>query len=181
MKPPEQIYPQRKAAEFDEAGRPHHFLFYTGKPHFFQLMHDCVSKIMECNKFEDRMVRQQKTVDPALQINLAGSSWLGQDKLELMLVETIDKAEYENFVNALDRLANHPYSYRHKDFIGKYRRQLSSSKSIEDIPKPDIDEKGRNVVTTYGKLIDFILCGLFKFSDTYFKLQIASGKEPKEM
>jgi small subunit ribosomal protein S9 len=24
MKPPDEIYPQRKAAEFDEAGRPHH-------------------------------------------------------------------------------------------------------------------------------------------------------------
>ena len=39
MKPPEQIFPERKAAEFDETGRPHHFLFYTSKPNFFQLLH----------------------------------------------------------------------------------------------------------------------------------------------
>lgn len=152
MKPPEQIYPQRKAAEFDEAGRPHHFLFYTGKPHFFQMMHDCVFKILDSNKFEDRMIRQQKTPDPALQINLSGSTWIDQDKLELMLVETITNIEYTNFVSALDRLANHSYSYRHKDFIEKFRRPLSSSKSIEDIPKPAIDKDGKSVVTTYGTI-----------------------------
>lgn len=151
MKPPEQIYPQRKAAEFDEAGRPHHFLFYTGKPNFFQLMNDCVSKIMDCNKFEDRMIRQRKTLDPALQMNLSGSTWVDQEKLELLLVETIDKMEYDNLVSALDRLASHSYSYRHKEFIGKYRRSLGSSKSVEDVPKPDIDKNGRNFVTTYGK------------------------------
>nr|CAH7720404.1 unnamed protein product [Callosobruchus chinensis] len=35
MKPPEEVFPQRKAAEFDETGRPFHFLFYTGKPNFY--------------------------------------------------------------------------------------------------------------------------------------------------
>lgn len=150
MKPPEQIYPERKAAEFDEAGRPHHSLFYTGKPNFFQLMHDCVSKIMDCNKFEDRMIRQQKVVDPALKINLSGSAWVDQEKLELLLVESIDKIEYDNFVSALERLADNAYSYRHKDFITKYRRPLGSSKSIEDVPKRDIDSDGRSFVTSYG-------------------------------
>ena len=39
MKPPEKIFPERKAAEFDETGRAHHFLFYTSKPNFFQLLY----------------------------------------------------------------------------------------------------------------------------------------------
>lgn len=39
MKPPEEVFPQRKAAEFDETGRPHHFLFYTGRPNFYQILH----------------------------------------------------------------------------------------------------------------------------------------------
>lgn len=38
MKPPEEIFPQRKAAEFDESGRPHHTMFYTGLPNFFKFM-----------------------------------------------------------------------------------------------------------------------------------------------
>lgn len=39
MKPPEEVFPQRKAAEFDETGRPFHFLFYTGRPNFYQVLH----------------------------------------------------------------------------------------------------------------------------------------------
>lgn len=42
MKHPEEIFPQRKAAEFDETGRPYHFLFYTGKPNYYQLLHVCI-------------------------------------------------------------------------------------------------------------------------------------------
>lgn len=39
MKPPEEVFPARKAAEFDETGRPHHSMFYTGRPNFFQVLH----------------------------------------------------------------------------------------------------------------------------------------------
>lgn len=39
MKPPEQIFPQRKAAEFDETGRPYHSMFYTGRPNFFKMLY----------------------------------------------------------------------------------------------------------------------------------------------
>lgn len=39
MKPPEEIFPAKKEAEFDESGRPYHFLFYTSRPRFYQLMH----------------------------------------------------------------------------------------------------------------------------------------------
>lgn len=39
MRRPEEIFPVRKAAEFDETGRPFHTMFYTGKPNFFQLLY----------------------------------------------------------------------------------------------------------------------------------------------
>lgn len=39
MKPPEEIFPARKAAEFDETGRPFHPMFYTSKPNFFKLLY----------------------------------------------------------------------------------------------------------------------------------------------
>lgn len=38
MKPPDQVFPQRKAAEFDATGRPFHSFFYTGKANFFKLL-----------------------------------------------------------------------------------------------------------------------------------------------
>jgi small subunit ribosomal protein S9 len=68
MKPPEEVFPQRKAAEFDESGRPHHSMFYTGKPNFFKLLYDIVEEIQKLNDFEDRMIKRQKTPDPALQL-----------------------------------------------------------------------------------------------------------------
>src|SRR5690349_9154600 len=115
MKPPEEVFPQRKAAEFDETGRPYHSFFYTSKPNFFNFLHEIVGHTLECNKFEDRMIRQQKTPDPALQLDLSGSTWMSKDQLELRLVEVIRDIEYNNFVNAITRLANHPYSYRVKE------------------------------------------------------------------
>lgn len=39
MKHPDEIYPKRKAAEFDVNGRPYHSLFYTSKPNYYTLMH----------------------------------------------------------------------------------------------------------------------------------------------
>lgn len=153
MKPPEEVFPQRKAAEFDETGRPHHPLFYTSKPNFFRFLHDIVTHQQECDKFEDRMIRQQKTADPALQINLTATTWISKDQLELKLVENIRDIEYGNFVSAMTRLANSPYSYRSKDFIDQYRRALMDQNITIDIPKAQVDQDGRNFITVYGKRV----------------------------
>jgi small subunit ribosomal protein S9 len=106
----------------------------------------------ESNNFEDRMIRQQKKPDPALQINNTGYCWVDHDKLQLILVETILPIEYQNFVNTMERLISHPYSYRYKEFIDKYRRPLANQKAVDDIPTPDVDDKGRSFVTVYGEL-----------------------------
>lgn len=39
MKPPEEIFPVKKEAEFDVTGRPFHFLFYSCHPNFYQILH----------------------------------------------------------------------------------------------------------------------------------------------
>lgn len=152
MKPPEEVFPQRKAAEFDETGRPYHSFFYTSKPNFFKFLHDIVGHLLECNKFEDRMVRQQKTPDPALQIDLSGTQWLTKDQLENRLVETIREIEHGNFISAITRLANHPYSYRCRDFIDQYRRPLLNQTVTLEIPKPQVDQDGRSFITVYGEI-----------------------------
>lgn len=152
MKSPEEVFPQRKSAEFDETGRPYHTFFYTSKPNFFKFLHDIVGHTLELNKFEDRMIRQQKSPDPALQIDLSGSTWTSKEQLELKLVENIRDIEYNNFVNAMTRLANHPYSYRVKDFIEMYSRPLLNQTITLEIPKPQIDQDGRSFITVYGEL-----------------------------
>lgn len=84
--------------------------------------------------------------------DLSGSQWLPKAELEKVLVEAIEDIEYDNFVNAMTRLSNLPYSYRVKDFIYTYRKPLIADNKSNEIPKPQYDDKGRQTVTTYGAL-----------------------------
>lgn len=149
MKPPEEVFPARKAAEFDEAGRPHQFLFYTAKPNFFKLLYDAVENIQQVNNFEDKVIRKKATPDPNGKLDLGGSVWMSKDQLEGILVESITDLEYENFKVVMERLISLPYSYRCKDFIEKYRKGLASQKFALEIPKPSYDDEGRACITTY--------------------------------
>ncbi|KAI5643001.1 ribosomal protein s9/S16 domain-containing protein [Phthorimaea operculella] len=149
MKPPEEVFPARKAAEFDEAGRPHHFLFYTGKPNFFKLLYDAADHIKQLNNFEDRVIRKKATPDPNGSLNLGSSVWLTKDQLEVILVESLSDLEFDNFKLVMERLVSLPYSYRCKDFIEKYRKPLVAQRFALEIPKPSYDDQGRAFVTTY--------------------------------
>lgn len=46
MKPPEQVYPPRKRIQFDKTGRPFHYMFFTGFPHYYNLCHVCYRNIL---------------------------------------------------------------------------------------------------------------------------------------
>lgn len=46
MRHPEEIFPNRKAAEFDETGRPYHSMFYTSKPNYYEVLY-----VSFCNSF----------------------------------------------------------------------------------------------------------------------------------
>lgn len=195
MKAPEEIFPKRKAAEFDESGRPHHSMFFTGRPNFFKLLfvsegwEQAVNDAVVTHNISfpghcggdpaDELLRGQndpETIEarhsptnvsnriglsplndpPALLFDyysrdLSGSQWLPKAELEKVLVETIEDIEYDNFVNAMTRLSSLPYSYRVKDFIYTYRKPLIADSNSNEIPQPHYDEKGRQVVTTYGK------------------------------
>ncbi|XP_063709143.1 small ribosomal subunit protein uS9m [Culicoides brevitarsis] len=149
MKPPEAVFPKRKAAEFDESGRPHHPFFYTGKPNFYKLMYDIVDSFNELYAFEDKMLRKGLQPDPTQKVDLSGFTWVPKDRLEKMLVETIMDREYEQFVAAFDRLVALPYSYKVKDLIDKYRKPLLEQNKTAEIPEVQYDEKGRAFITTY--------------------------------
>lgn len=87
---------------------------------------------------------------------MSGSAWLVKEKLEHILVEKIMDREYTNFVNAMERLVAHPYSYRAKEFIEKYRRPLLQQLSSQlEIPEVQYDENGRSFITVYGKNLNF--------------------------
>lgn len=149
MKPPEEVIPQRKAAEFDETGRPFHSMFYTGRPNYYKMLFDIVGNINNLNAFEDRMIRKQLQPDPTQQIDTSGTEWLKKDVLEKLLLEDISDKEYENFVSAMTRLVQHPYSYRELAFIDQYRKPLLAKTDADQIPKPRLDENGRSFITIY--------------------------------
>ncbi|KAH1002756.1 hypothetical protein HUJ04_008813 [Dendroctonus ponderosae] len=149
MKPPEEVFPQRKAAEFDETGRPYHFLFYTGRSNFYQVLYDVVEHINEMYKFEDSMTRKNLQPDPMLKLNLSGTEWIAKSALEFRVVETVSDREYNTFVTAMDRLSNMPFAYKVKDFIMEYRVSLMNQSETYDAIKPQIREDGRESVTVY--------------------------------
>ncbi|KAL3284398.1 hypothetical protein HHI36_018560 [Cryptolaemus montrouzieri] len=117
MKPPEEIFPQRKAAEFDKSGRPFHYLFYTSRPNFYQLLHTIVENVRQLNKFEDSMNKKGILPDSNLTLDLTGYQWLDKNELESLLLESIGEKDYESFVLAIENLYKLPYSYRIQEFI----------------------------------------------------------------
>lgn len=147
MKPPEEIFPPKKAAQFDETGRPYHFLFYTGKPNYFGLLHDIVSNLDFLNHHEDKMIRKQLKPESNQALDVTGTEWIPKESLETMLVERIQDREYGNFVLAMDRLLKHPYSFLKKDFILQYRKALIQQTRNYEIPKPELGEDGKQFIT----------------------------------
>lgn len=149
MKPPEEVFPARKAAEFDEAGRPYHSLFYTGKPNFFKLLYDAVEIIDEIYRFEDKVIRKKATADINQTLELSSNIWVTKDQLEKIIVENILDIEYENFIKLMERLIALPFSYRYKEFVEKYRKPLAAQRFALEIPKPSFDENGHAFITTH--------------------------------
>ncbi|GJQ67950.1 hypothetical protein Trydic_g16707 [Trypoxylus dichotomus] len=149
MHPPEEVFPQKKAAEFDETGRPHHFLFYTGNANFYKLLYDITEEINNLNKYQDAMIKKNSTPDPNLALQTAGFQWLDKKLLEKQLVEEISDKNYNNFINAMERLRSLPYSYKAKEFISLYQKPLMKHTNLHNIPKLQYDKNGKAFITVY--------------------------------
>uniref|UniRef100_A0A1B0BY70 28S ribosomal protein S9, mitochondrial n=1 Tax=Glossina palpalis gambiensis TaxID=67801 RepID=A0A1B0BY70_9MUSC len=149
MRPPEEVFPARKAAEFDETGRPFHSFFYTEKPNFFKMLYDIVEELNKLYDLEERLLCRGQKADPNQKIDLTGVAWISKDQLELRLVERLADIEYDNFVNVMNRLIAHPFSYKCKAFIDEHTRPLMTQSAQVEIPKPQIDADGRQYITTY--------------------------------
>lgn len=91
-------------------------------------------------------------IDFSIHSDVAGTKWMTKEHLENAIIETITDKHYTDFVTTMDRLLAHPYSYRCKDFIMKYRQDLGLQQNDLDIVEPKIREDGRKYVTTYGNL-----------------------------
>lgn len=145
MEHPEKIFPSRKAAEFDETGRPFHFMFYTSKPNYYEILYNIMDKIKSLNDIEDSLIKQGTL--PTDKVNLIGSTWLSKHEIEKQILESINDTEYNYLITSLERLCDHPLSRRVTDFITKYRKTLSTHFSEMVIPPLEHDSKGRPYIT----------------------------------
>lgn len=136
---PDKLYERRKEAEFDESGRPHHFLFYTTKPNYYEVLHKIAENIYNLNKLEEENRSSAK-------YNETTTEWLSKTELEKKLLEEISDAEYEYFITSIKRLVEHPLSEHASDFINDCRKQLNVITTTISVPRVRYDENKRPYV-----------------------------------
>lgn len=152
MRPPEEVYPRRKAPQFDILGKPFHCFFYTGMPHFYELHHELYENLLKLNEHEDKMIRSGvSNPPPEACVDLGGSEWITWPALQSKLLEHhIKEYQYKYLIQAMERLAHHPYSARIKDFFMRYRRELIAVTSQMEVTPLTYDEDGRPFATAEG-------------------------------
>ena len=65
---------------------------------------------------------------------------------------TSSSFKYNEFISALERLVEHPFSYRVKDFLFRFRIPISSLQSMDTFVAPELDEEGKAFVEAIGRL-----------------------------
>lgn len=83
--------------------------------------------------------------------NLPSSRWLNKDELEEFLLETISDKHYTDFIKTMDRLLAHPYSFRSREFIMNYRKDMGIKKVTARANIKETLEDGRTSVTITSK------------------------------
>ncbi|XP_029053526.2 28S ribosomal protein S9, mitochondrial-like isoform X2 [Osmia bicornis bicornis] len=140
---PNKLYTHRKEAEFDESGRPHHFLFYTTKPNYYEVLHKIAESMNELNKIEDERIEAMNLPTPEDKINLETSEWFKKTELESRLSEKLTDTEYEYFLTSIQRLVDHPVSKHAAPLCMQYRNELRAITSTLNLPEFQYDENNR--------------------------------------
>lgn len=144
MKRPEEVYPPRRAAQFDTAGRPFDTLFYTLKPRYYSVLHEVERLMMSLDDHEDHMIRMGIISPPSeARMDLTGSQFISHTELKTMFLERITDSDHHFLSTSLERLASHPYSGRVKDFIMQFRNKLVPLSAQVHLPPLQVGEDGR--------------------------------------
>uniref|UniRef100_A0A8C6SQP7 Small ribosomal subunit protein uS9m n=1 Tax=Neogobius melanostomus TaxID=47308 RepID=A0A8C6SQP7_9GOBI len=151
MKHPEEIFPRPKAVQCDTDGRPFHYLFYTGKPSYYSLMHELYAKVQGIEKYQDHMrVKGIFSKDDKM-ISLGTSQWMLKEELEGELLETISPHDYTHFIQLMERLLTMPYCANEEEFVMRFRRQLEAPATAQMVPELQRDEQGVAFCTADGR------------------------------
>lgn len=154
MKPPEEIFPKQKEAEFDTEGRPFHPLFYTLKPNYYEAAYKLRDHVESVTVLGDRLQRQGKGPDPEQRLTearLSGSRWVTQDEVSALCLESVSELEHKELLALLERLAGLPFAYRVKDDIFAWRVNEGTTATQQLFVTPQFDESGRAWVQFEGR------------------------------
>ncbi|KAM8976223.1 small ribosomal subunit protein uS9m [Pelodytes ibericus] len=151
MKHPEEIFPKRQGIQWSEDGRPHHFLFYTGKQSYFSLMHEMYGKLLSIQEYETQMRKKGLYQENAKRINLIGSRWMIKEELEETLVENVSDQNYLRFIQMLERILTEPYCAIVEDYVLSFckKHEVQSKKQV--VNPLQYDENGVAFSTGEGK------------------------------
>ena len=91
----------------------------------------------------------EEVLDPD---TLASSRWIRQKELREMILEECESEDYQNMILCLQRLVELPFSYKIKEFIWKYRKDVAGKGgATSNIPKPKTTKEGRSFVKHLGQ------------------------------
>lgn len=148
MKHPDLLYKAQKEAQFDTEGRPHHFLFYTTRPNYYERLHTVQKYIRDLNEYEDeQLARGVLDPPPEAKYEFGGRQWIGHEQFATELIEGIDNAQHQYFIKCLEHLARHPYSNRVKDFLDQHSRELAGKTTTLMLPELKKDESTGAIYT----------------------------------
>lgn len=148
MKHPSLIYRAQKEAQFDEEGRPHHYLFYTRRPNYFEALSDIRRKSIELNKYEDSQLEKGIVTPPEdSRYILSGRDWLPREKMCDKFLESIGDEQREYLIKSLTALIRHPYSARVSEFIDNFTYQLTGQSINLELPEILKDEQTGELYT----------------------------------
>ncbi|XP_019482709.1 PREDICTED: 28S ribosomal protein S9, mitochondrial [Hipposideros armiger] len=150
MKHPEQIFPKQRAIQWGEDGRPFHFLFYTGKPSYYSLMHDTYGKLREVEKHQNQLQDKGLFPEKAKTKDLITSRWLIKEELEEMLVEKLSDQDYGHFIRLLERLLTLQTDAA-EEFVQRFRKSVTIQSKKQLIEPLQYDEQGMAFSTSEGK------------------------------
>jgi len=155
MKPPEEIFPKQKEAEFSEDGRPFHPFYYCQTPNYHQSLYEIVDKIEDLTLKADRALARNWKPDENKLINtsvyLSSTRWMTKDEMGILLEEKISDPMEDEFITALTRLLENDWSYECKDLIFKFRTNVAQTAATQAAIEPQLDEKGRQFVEYIGQ------------------------------
>ncbi|UJR24861.1 hypothetical protein I4U23_006230 [Adineta vaga] len=151
MRPPEEMYPKEKAVQFDKAGRPYHFLYYTAKQNYYDALHTIANKFEELRKAEVTLIASGREPEYSLNDEFNYTQWEKKENFEQQFLEKLDDEQFKTLIICLNRLVKHPLAYTMKDYISSFRTKLSDSISKQQIEPLRYDIDGRPYQTASAK------------------------------